>query len=85
MLMFVRFFLGFMLVATSVFLILLVFIQRGHGGGLAVALGGMGCQSAFGNGGLEAAKMVFHRSRMRATKIGHIKYSHQEIYQIREY
>ncbi|MGI9458488.1 MAG: preprotein translocase subunit SecG [Pirellulales bacterium] len=48
MLMFVRFFLGFMLVATSVFLILLVLIQRGRGGGLAGALGGMGGQSAFG-------------------------------------
>ena len=46
--MFVRFFLGFMLVATSVFLILLVLIQRGRGGGLAGALGGMGGQSAFG-------------------------------------
>ena len=46
--MFVRFFLGFMLVATSIFLILLVLIQRGRGGGLAGALGGMGGQSAFG-------------------------------------
>ena len=46
--MFVRFFLGFMLAATSVFLILLVLIQRGRGGGLAGALGGMGGQSAFG-------------------------------------
>ena len=46
--MFVRFFLGFMLVATSVFLFLLVLIQRGRGGGLAGALGGMGGQSAFG-------------------------------------
>ena len=46
--MFVRFFLGFMLVATSVFLILLVLIQRGRGGGLAGALGGKGGQSAFG-------------------------------------
>ena len=46
--MFVRFFLGFMLVATSVFLILLVLIQRGRGGGLAGALGGMGGHSAFG-------------------------------------
>ena len=48
MFMFVRFFLGFMLVATSIFLILLVLIQRGRGGGLAGALGGMGGQSAFG-------------------------------------
>ena len=46
--MFVRYFLGFMLVATSIFLILLVLIQRGRGGGLAGALGGMGGQSAFG-------------------------------------
>lgn len=48
MFMFVRFMLGFMLVATSIFLILLVLIQRGRGGGLAGALGGMGGQSAFG-------------------------------------
>ena len=48
MFMFVRYFLGFMLVATSIFLILLVLIQRGRGGGLAGALGGMGGQSAFG-------------------------------------
>lgn len=48
MFMFVRFILGFMLVATSIFLILLVLIQRGRGGGLAGALGGMGGQSAFG-------------------------------------
>ena len=46
--MFVRFFLGFMLVATSIFLILLVLIPGGRGGGLAGALGGMGGQSAFG-------------------------------------
>ncbi|RLS60370.1 MAG: preprotein translocase subunit SecG [Planctomycetota bacterium] len=44
----VRFLLGFMLVVTSLFLILLVLIQRGRGGGLAGALGGMGGQSAFG-------------------------------------
>ncbi len=44
----VRFLLGFMLVGTSIFLILLVLIQRGRGGGLAGALGGMGGQSAFG-------------------------------------
>ena len=48
MFMFVRFTLGFLLVATSIFLILLVLIQRGRGGGLAGALGGMGGQSAFG-------------------------------------
>ncbi len=48
MIIFVRFLLGFMLVFTSLFLILLVLIQRGRGGGLAGALGGMGGQSAFG-------------------------------------
>lgn len=45
---FVRLFLGSMLVLTSLFLILLVLVQRGRGGGLAGALGGMGGQSAFG-------------------------------------
>ena len=44
----IRFLLGFMLVLTSLFLILLVLIQRGRGGGLTGALGGMGGQSAFG-------------------------------------
>jgi len=48
MLALVRFFLGFMLVFTALFLILLVLIQRGRGGGLAGAFGGMGGQSAFG-------------------------------------
>ncbi len=33
---------------TAIFLILLVLIQRGRGGGLAGAFGGMGGQSAFG-------------------------------------
>jgi preprotein translocase subunit SecG len=33
---------------SSIFLIILVLIQRGRGGGLAGALGGMGGQSAFG-------------------------------------
>ncbi|MEX2113641.1 MAG: preprotein translocase subunit SecG [Pirellulales bacterium] len=37
-----------LLFVTSVFLILLVLIQRGRGGGLAGAFGGMGGQSAFG-------------------------------------
>jgi preprotein translocase subunit SecG len=36
------------LLLTSVFLILLVLIQRGRGGGLAGAFGGLGGQSAFG-------------------------------------
>jgi len=34
--------------ATAIFLILLVLVQRGRGGGLAGALGGMGGSSAFG-------------------------------------
>ena len=33
---------------TALFLILLVLVQRGKGGGLAGAFGGMGGQSAFG-------------------------------------
>jgi preprotein translocase subunit SecG len=33
---------------VAVFLIILVLLQRGRGGGLAGALGGMGGQSAFG-------------------------------------
>lgn len=33
---------------TSLFLILLILVQRGRGGGLAGAFGGMGGQSAFG-------------------------------------
>src|SRR5262245_47015855 len=37
-----------LLAVGSVFLILLVLIQRGRGGGLAGALGGMGGYSAFG-------------------------------------
>jgi preprotein translocase subunit SecG len=37
-----------MLLVTAVFLIVLVLIQRGKGGGLAGAFGGMGGQSAFG-------------------------------------
>jgi preprotein translocase subunit SecG len=45
---FVRFLLGLFLSLTALFLILLVLIQRGRGGGLAGALGGMGGQSAFG-------------------------------------
>ncbi len=38
----------FLLFLTALFLILLVLIQRGRGGGLAGAFGGMGGQSAFG-------------------------------------
>jgi protein translocase SecG subunit len=37
-----------LLFLTAVFLILLILIQRGKGGGLAGAFGGMGGQSAFG-------------------------------------
>ena len=38
----------FLLSAMAIFLILLVLVQRGRGGGLAGALGGMGGSSAFG-------------------------------------
>ena len=37
-----------LLFVTALFLILLVLVQRGRGGGLAGALGGMGGSSAFG-------------------------------------
>jgi preprotein translocase subunit SecG len=40
--------LPFLLVCSAVFLILVVLVQRGRGGGLAGAFGGMGGQSAFG-------------------------------------
>ena len=39
---------GILLFSLSLFLILLVLVQRGRGGGLTGALGGMGGQSAFG-------------------------------------
>jgi preprotein translocase subunit SecG len=39
---------GFTLTFTGMFLILLVLVQRGRGGGLTGALGGVGGQSAFG-------------------------------------
>ena len=42
------YFFGILTFITSLFLILLILIQRGRGGGLAGALGGMGGQSAFG-------------------------------------
>jgi preprotein translocase subunit SecG len=45
---FLHYFFGIMLFLTSLFLILLVLVQRGRGGGLAGALGGPGGQSAFG-------------------------------------
>lgn len=44
----VRFGFGFFLVFSALFLIALVLIQRGRGGGLAGAFGGAGGQSAFG-------------------------------------
>jgi len=37
-----------LMLLTAVFLILLILVQRGKGGGLAGAFGGMGGQSAFG-------------------------------------
>ncbi len=37
-----------LLLLTSIFLVLLVLVKRGKGGGLVGALGGMGGQSAFG-------------------------------------
>ena len=40
--------LSFLMLAISLFMILLVLIQRGRGGGLAGTFGGMGGQSAFG-------------------------------------
>ncbi len=43
-----QFLYGLLLFVTAIFLILLVLVQRGRGGGLAGALGGMGGQSAFG-------------------------------------
>lgn len=45
---FFNFVLEFMLFCASGFMILLVLVQRGRGGGLTGALGGMGGQSAFG-------------------------------------
>lgn len=40
--------LAILMFLTSLFLILLILVQRGRGGGLAGAFGGMGGQSAFG-------------------------------------
>jgi len=45
---FLHYVFGILIFAVSVFLILLVLVQRGRGGGLTGALGGMGGQSAFG-------------------------------------
>ena len=41
--------LGIVLLLTALFLILIVLVQRGRGGGLTGALGGPGGQSAFGS------------------------------------
>lgn len=41
-------FLGVLLCATSIWMMMLILVQRGKGGGLTGALGGMGGQSAFG-------------------------------------
>src|SRR5687767_9357121 len=43
-----QYLIGTLTFLTSLFLILVILIQRGRGGGLAGALGGMGGQSAFG-------------------------------------
>ena len=43
-----QFLFGFLLSTISLFLILIILVQRGRGGGLTGALGGMGGQSAFG-------------------------------------
>jgi len=45
---FLHYLFGILLFVISLFLILLVLVQRGRGGGLTGALGGMGGQSAFG-------------------------------------
>lgn len=46
---FIGMFLGWTMSLLSIFLILLVLVQRGRGGGLTGALGGPGGQSAFGS------------------------------------
>lgn len=43
-----HYFFGLSIFFTSLFLVLLVLVQRGRGGGIAGALGGAGGQSAFG-------------------------------------
>jgi preprotein translocase subunit SecG len=45
---FAHYFFGITMSLLAIFLILLVLVQRGRGGGLAGAFGGMGGQSAFG-------------------------------------
>ena len=44
-----EFLIQFLMFVTALFLIVLILLQRGRGGGLAGALGGMGGQSAFGS------------------------------------
>jgi preprotein translocase subunit SecG len=43
-----HFLLGLILTTLALFLIMIILVQRGRGGGLSGALGGMGGQSAFG-------------------------------------
>ena len=45
---FLHFLFGTVILLITIFLILVVLVQRGRGGGLTGALGGMGGQSAFG-------------------------------------
>lgn len=45
---FAQYFFGISIFVSSIFLVLLVLVQRGRGGGLTGALGGAGGQSAFG-------------------------------------
>lgn len=45
---FLHYLFGILMFVVALFLILLVLVQRGRGGGLTGALGGMGGQSAFG-------------------------------------
>ena len=47
--MFFQVLMGIVLLLVSLFMILLILVQRGRGGGLTGALGGMGGQSAFGS------------------------------------
>lgn len=46
---FLQGFMAFLLIVTSCFMILLILVQRGRGGGITGALGGAGGQSAFGS------------------------------------
>ncbi len=59
------YFLGIAMGVMAAFLILLILVQRGRGGGLTGALGGMGGQSAFGT----KAGDVFTRVTMIAASI----------------